>query len=102
MAVYSIIQKSQLEGAKRLDAEYYQPEYLDASEKIRLLNHAKLGDIVSVLTDYHANGSYEVLKSNVSLLDSPSYALMVRAVDLQNDNFETDRSIICKLRCHQN
>ena len=28
MAVVSIIQKSQLEGAKRLDAEYYQPEYL--------------------------------------------------------------------------
>ncbi|MBU1327210.1 restriction endonuclease subunit S [Patescibacteria group bacterium] len=26
--VYSIIQKSQLEGARRLDAEYYQPEYL--------------------------------------------------------------------------
>ncbi len=28
MVVFSIIQKSQLEGAKRLDAEYYQPEYL--------------------------------------------------------------------------
>ncbi|MFA6485796.1 MAG: restriction endonuclease subunit S [Candidatus Magasanikbacteria bacterium] len=26
--VFSIIQKSQLEGAQRLDAEYYQPEYL--------------------------------------------------------------------------
>ncbi|MEM5831365.1 MAG: restriction endonuclease subunit S [Candidatus Aenigmatarchaeota archaeon] len=29
MAVYSIINKSQLEGALRLDAEYYQPEYLE-------------------------------------------------------------------------
>ena len=28
MITFSIIQKSQLEGAKRLDAEYYQPEYL--------------------------------------------------------------------------
>ncbi len=27
MIAYSIIQKSQLEGAHRLDAEYYQPEY---------------------------------------------------------------------------
>src|SRR3989344_5780110 len=27
MKTYSIIQKSQLEGAHRLDAEYYQPEY---------------------------------------------------------------------------
>lgn len=35
MAVFSIIKKSQLEGAHRLDAEYYQPEYLEAVEKIR-------------------------------------------------------------------
>lgn len=28
MVAFSIILKSQLEGAKRLDAEYYQPEYL--------------------------------------------------------------------------
>jgi len=28
MIAYSIIQKSQLEGGLRLDAEYYQPEYL--------------------------------------------------------------------------
>ncbi|MFA5780122.1 MAG: restriction endonuclease subunit S [Elusimicrobiota bacterium] len=33
MINYSIIQKSQLESAKRLDAEYYQPEYL-ANDKI--------------------------------------------------------------------
>ena len=35
MAVYSIIKKSQLEGAKRLDAEYYQPEYLSVVNKIK-------------------------------------------------------------------
>jgi len=29
MITYSIIQKLQLEGALRLDAEYYQPEYLE-------------------------------------------------------------------------
>lgn len=34
---YSIIQKSQLEGALRLDAEYYQPEYLDNDQKLRNL-----------------------------------------------------------------
>lgn len=32
---YSIIQKSRLEGAKRLDAEYYQPEYLNIDSKIK-------------------------------------------------------------------
>jgi restriction endonuclease S subunit len=31
---YSIIQKSQLEGALRLDAEYYHPEKLEAMEKL--------------------------------------------------------------------
>lgn len=35
MITYSIIQKSQLEGAHRLDAEFYQPEYLEISEKLR-------------------------------------------------------------------
>ncbi len=35
MITYSIIKKSQLEGAHRLDAEYYQPEYLAVSEKIK-------------------------------------------------------------------
>jgi len=31
---YSIIQKSQLEGAKRIDAEYYQPEYLELEKNL--------------------------------------------------------------------
>src|SRR3989344_2650901 len=34
MAVVSIIKKSQLEGTKRLDAEYYQPEYLALQENL--------------------------------------------------------------------
>src|SRR3989344_7562786 len=36
MITYSIIQKSQLEGAHRLDAEYYQPEYLELIQKLKL------------------------------------------------------------------
>lgn len=31
---YSIIQKSQLEGASRLDAEYFQPEYLEIEKRL--------------------------------------------------------------------
>jgi len=34
MIAYSIIQKSQLESAHRMDSEYYQPEYLELEEKI--------------------------------------------------------------------
>lgn len=35
MITYSIIKKSQLEGSHRLDAEYYQPEYLDLENKLK-------------------------------------------------------------------
>ncbi len=50
----------------------------------------EFGNYISVLTDYHANGSYEILKKNVTLLDEPDYALMVRTTDLENNNFEKD------------
>jgi len=45
--VYSVIQKSQLEGAHRIDAEYYQPEYLELDRKIKKFNNYLLGDLVS-------------------------------------------------------
>ncbi len=35
MITYSIINKNHLEGALRLDAEYYQPEYLEVVEKLK-------------------------------------------------------------------
>ena len=50
MIICSIIQKSQLEGATRLDAEYYQPEYLEIEERIKKLKTFVLGEI-SFITD---------------------------------------------------
>ena len=44
---YSIIQKSQLEGGLRLDAEYYQPEYLKIREKIKNIGFFNFGDIIT-------------------------------------------------------
>lgn len=41
---YSIIQKSRLERTHRLDAEYYQPEYLDLIESIKDQEFGKLED----------------------------------------------------------
>ncbi len=90
MITYSIIQKSQLEGAHRIDAEYYQPEFLQAVELIKSKKYKRLGDIISVLTDYHSNGSYEILRGNVQLSENPDYAFMVRAIDLEKNNFEDD------------
>ena len=46
---YSIIQKSQLEGALRLDAEYYQPEYLDLILKIKSQKSKFIGEIGRVV-----------------------------------------------------
>ena len=48
MITYSIIKKSQLEGAKRLDAEYYQPEYLELTSKLKKQNSKPLGDIATI------------------------------------------------------
>jgi len=45
MVIYSIIQKSRLEGAKRLDAEYYQPEYLETRKLVSALLHTTLGEV---------------------------------------------------------
>ncbi len=49
MISYSIIQKSQLEGGLRLDAEYYQPEFLSLISKIKNQKSKFLGDIGEVV-----------------------------------------------------
>ncbi len=45
MITYSIIQKSQLEGALRLDAEYYQPEYLELVDNLNELGAVSIKEI---------------------------------------------------------
>ncbi len=48
MSSYSIIQKSQLEGVNRLDAEYYKPEYLQIKQVLfRELSSIPLTEIIS-------------------------------------------------------
>lgn len=47
----------------------------------------KFGTVIDVLTDYHANGSYKTLNENVTLLDEPNYAYMVRTTDLEKKNY---------------
>jgi len=50
----------------------------------------EFGGYIDILTDYHANGSYEVLKENVELKNTEDYALMVRTTDLEHNNFSGD------------
>lgn len=47
MAVKSVVKVSELEGAKRLDAEYYQPKYLWAKDVLRLRGAVQLGELLS-------------------------------------------------------
>lgn len=54
------------------------------------LRKCKLGDYIEVLTDYHANGSYESLKENVSLLENKDYAIMIRTLNFERDDFYDD------------
>jgi len=45
MAVWSIIKKSELEGASRTDSEYYQPEYLFNENIINRIENDNIGNI---------------------------------------------------------
>jgi type I restriction enzyme S subunit len=43
----------------------------------------EFGNIITTLTDYHANGSYKILKKNVELKDNDDYAWMIRSTDFE-------------------
>lgn len=57
-------------------------------------NYETLGDYIVELTDYHANGSYEILRDNVELKREPDYALMVRTTELENNVFDKEANYI--------
>lgn len=59
-----------------------------------------LGDYLTVLTDYHANGSYERLKENVTLLDTPDYAAMIRTTNFENEDFDEGLKYISEHAYH--
>ena len=50
-------------------------------------HYSLLGDLLALLTDYHANGAYEKLKENVTLLDKENYAVMIRTTNFESKNF---------------
>jgi len=47
----------------------------------------RIGDLPLIITDYVANGSFASLKENVTLLETPDYAVFIRNVDLKAGNF---------------
>ncbi|UCQ19736.1 restriction endonuclease subunit S [Edwardsiella piscicida] len=59
-------------------------------------NKVKLGELLSTLTDYHANGAYQKLKENVELLDSPNFAVMIRTTNFEQEDFSNNVKYISK------
>jgi len=68
MITYSIIQKSQLEGVKRIDAEYYQPEHMVLAEKIRKLQNKSLKQISVIRSGTTPSDRDDALEEGVVLL----------------------------------
>ncbi len=54
MAVYSIIEKSKFEGAHRLDAEYFSPEYLEVERKLNAIKTVTIDNISESVVNFGA------------------------------------------------
>ena len=49
-----------------------------------------LGDYIDIITDYHSGGSYEILKEKTKILYEPDYAVMIRTLNFENNDFTKD------------
>ncbi|MBU1205654.1 MAG: restriction endonuclease subunit S [Proteobacteria bacterium] len=68
MITFSIIQKSHLESAHRLDAEYYQPEYLKTEDILGKLKTALLSEVCKITDGNHSKISEKFSDSGVRYL----------------------------------
>lgn len=74
----------------RIDDEFYLKKYLNAYHTIKSKPHKQIVNILEVLSDFSANGSYESIAANFTLLDEEDYAYMVRSTDLEKSDFTTN------------
>jgi type I restriction enzyme, S subunit len=72
--------KQNLQNTKELFDSYLQNVF---STKGDDWEEGEFGNIITTLTDYHANGSYKILKKNVELKDKDDYAWMIRSTDFE-------------------
>lgn len=56
----------------------------------------KINDCIKYISDYHANGSYENLKENVTLKHDKNYAIMIRPLNFERNDFQEDLLYIDK------
>lgn len=105
MITYSIINRSELEGALRLDAEYYQPEYLEVVNKVSKMPHDTLENISESILSF---GAYS-LTSFIQWKESGIPFITAEDVkegfiDLTNVRFIDEKvdGILKKSRVHEN
>lgn len=79
-----------LKKARELFESYLQQVFSQRGKKVQSV---ELGDVVDVLTDYHANGSYKVLKQHVELKEQEDFAWMVRSTDFEK-KFKNEKRYI--------
>jgi len=100
MITYSIIQKSQLEGARRIDAEYYQPEYLQYIDQLQhfelhpldsLTSKIDVGFVSSMVSHFQSEGIPLLRTQNVQEF----------LIDPENDVVYIDEEFHNKLRKSQ-
>jgi len=72
------------------------PQQAESDELPRNWKQVTLGEVLEVLTDYHANGSYESLKEHVTILSEKDYAIYVRATNLESKSFEGNAKYVSK------
>lgn len=60
------------------------------------IKHSNISKELDILTDFHANGSYEEIAKHFRLLDEKNYAYMVRTTDLEHENYEYDVKYVTK------
>ena len=79
-----------MEALKQLDClrkSIFMDMFGDPASNPKGWTVVQLGEVIEDLTDYHANGSYEILRNHVALLDTPDFALMLRTTDLESNNY---------------
>lgn len=90
--IQEIIQKK-IQQVKELD-ELIKSQFVEmfGDPKLNDKNWIKapMGNYMTVLTDFSANGSYKTLDSLVVMYDDPNYAYMVRTTDLENEDYKNN------------
>jgi len=91
MAVVGVTNISELKGARRLDAEYYQPAYLKLEKEILKISSKRLKNIAFVTDGIHSSIDY----------DPTSQIRIISAQSVQDNDFDLSANTRISVEQHQ-